>query len=498
MRNVSLLLWVVAALGGATGALAAVLGSPDPPGVGPILAAAQAVSADPTWWSLGLAAGCATALAAVLSVISAVWPAVSRGASPRFAALGQGNIRGALQEIRGRVAACAAPQTPHVVPLLEELVRGAAAVHASDLHITPSGGKVRLTYRVQGNLHEVAEIAAELGPLLVTRVKVLAGLDVFARGVPQDGRLVMDLDGRIVEARVSTLPVESGQRVVLRIVRGSREVPELASLGLPSLLYAKLADLLASPQGLVFVTGPVGSGKTTTLYSAMKHIASTRGSTTALVTLEDPIELELPFATQTQMNPRTGMTFAATLRSVLRQDPNVLMVGEIRDRETADIAMQAGLTGHLILTTVHGQNSAGVFARVAEMGVEPFVLASASLGCLSQRLVRTLCTACRRPADPEPLVRERLKAHGSSLAAGTYFEPVGCQFCEGQGFAARVPIAELLPASPTIRQAVHQRRTSAEIHELAVGEGMLPLLENGLHLAARGITSVGEVMRVAG
>jgi general secretion pathway protein E len=437
-------------------------------------------------------------LATVLSVAAAVWPADPHAQQPRFSALGPGNLKNALEEIRGRVRACTVAQTPHVVPLLEELLRGAATVHASDLHLTPSSDRIRLTYRVHGNLHDVAEVAAELGPLIVTRVKVLAGLDVFLRGVPQDGRLVIDLDGRIIEARVSTLPVESGERVVLRIVRGSREVPELASLGLRGSLCTDLADLLSSPQGLLFVTGPVGSGKTTTLYSAMKHIATTRGSTTALVTLEDPIELELPFATQTQMNSRTGMTFAATLRSVLRQDPNVLMVGEIRDRETAEIAMQAGLTGHLILTTVHGQSAAGAFARVADMGVEPFVLASAALGCLSQRLVRTLCTACRHPADPEPLLVDRLESRGLSLAPGTYYESVGCQFCEGQGFATRVPIAELLPASARIRQAVHQRRPTAEIHELAVSDGMVPLLGSGMQLAARGITSIGEVLRVAG
>jgi general secretion pathway protein E len=412
--------------------------------------------------------------------------------------LKDGDLTSAISEVRERVAACARPKTPHIIQLFEELIRGAVLLSASDVHITPSASGARVTYRVHGSLHPVTEIDVTLAPLLVTRIKVLARLDVFVRGVPQDGRLVLELDGGSVEARVSTLPTETGERVVLRLVRGSRRVPALDVLGFSEGIATTLGDLLAKPQGLLFVTGPVGSGKTTTLYSALQCIAQLRGTTTALVTLEDPIELQLPFATQTQMNPKTGMTFAATLRSVLRQDPNVLMVGEIRDRETADIAMQAGLTGHLILTTVHGQSAAGVFARVVEMGVEPFVLASATLGCLSQRLVRTLCTACRREAEPDRLFVDRLARRGVVLPPTGYYEPVGCQFCDRQGFTGRAPIAELLTAGPGVRQAIHRRATSAEIHEAAVNEGMAPLLQSGVELAGKGATSLAEVMRVAG
>jgi general secretion pathway protein E len=234
------------------------------------------------------------------------------------------------------------------------------------------------------------------------------------------------------------------------------------------------------------------------LYASLKHIARTRGTTTTLVTLEDPIELELAFATQTQMHPKAGMTFASTLRSVLRQDPNVLMLGEIRDQETAEIAMQAGLTGHLILTTVHGQSAAGVFARLMDMHVESFILASATAGCLSQRLVRTLCTACRRDVKPEPLIVERFKQNGIVLPPGPYYEPVGCDFCEGQGFTGRLPIAELLVMNEALRQAVNAHKTSGEIHDVAVAEGMTQLLRDGLTRAVAGETSLAEVLRVAG
>jgi general secretion pathway protein E len=230
----------------------------------------------------------------------------------------------------------------------------------------------------------------------------------------------------------------------------------------------------------------------------MAYIAGTRGSTTSLVTLEDPIELELPFATQTQMHPKAGMTFAATLRSVLRQDPNVLMLGEIRDHETADIAMQAGLTGHLILTTVHGDSAAGPFARIIDMSVEPFIIASATIGCLSQRLVRTLCINCRKEAVPEPMVVERFRRHGIELPDGPYFEPTGCDFCEGLGFTGRRPIAELLVMDSEMRAAVSERRTTKELFDLAVAHGMIPLLQDGLERAKAGETSLTEALRVAG
>jgi len=286
--------------------------------------------------------------------------------------------------------------------------------------------------------------------------------------------------------------------VVLRLVRGSRAVPDVESLSFSDEVLGGLTDLVGRPQGLLFVTGPVGSGKTTTLYAALKQISRLRGRTTTMVTLEDPIELELPFATQTQMHPKAGMTFAGTLRSVLRQDPNVLMVGEIRDRETAEIAMQAGLTGHLILTTVHGQSAAGVFARLVEMDIEPFILASATLGCLSQRLVRTLCTACRREAKPDGIVVDRFAQAGIVLPEGVYYEHVGCDFCEGQGFTGRLPIAELLIVNEPVRKVITARKPTSELHQVAMAEGMTPLLRDGLARAQRGETSLMEVLRVAG
>jgi general secretion pathway protein E len=447
--------------------------------------------------------GQATLLVSALALVSTVGERIARrrGAVQRVslgAPAGAGGHREAIAEVNRRISALVEGPKPNVVAAFDELVRGAISVAASDIHVSPTPQGLKLTYRVQGTLYEVSQLDVSLSAPLATRIKVLARLDTYVRGTPQDGRLVMSLERGSIEARVSTLPTEIGERVVLRLVRGSRAAPDIEALGFDPVVLDGIRELLARPQGLFFVTGPVGSGKTTTLYAALQHVARTRGRTTTLVTLEDPIELELPFATQTQMHRRSGMTFASVLRSVLRQDPNVLMVGEIRDRETAEIAMQAGLTGHLFLTTVHGESAAGPFTRLVDMGIEPFVLASATVGCLSQRLARTLCTACRRERPAEAVHVDRFAKHGIILPPGRYYEPVGCDFCEGTGFTGRVPIAELLIVDPQIRQAVHARKTANEIYELAVAEGMSPLLRDGLSRALAGETSLGEVLRVAG
>ncbi len=403
-----------------------------------------------------------------------------------------------VYQVRERIVGCLSQRQPDIVSTVHELIRGAITLRASDIHFSPLPVGLQVTYRVHGTLHEVTTIIPELSPRVVNRIKVMSRLDLHIRSTPQDGRLVTTVGTSIVEARVSTLPTEGGERVVLRLVRGGRSVPELESLGFSELVTQGLQQLLVRPQGLIFVTGPVGSGKTTTLYAALDHISRSRGTTTSLVTLEDPIELELPFATQTQMRAKAGMNFASALRSVLRQDPNVLMLGEIRDPETADIAMQAALTGHLILTTVHADGAAGPFARLIDMKIEPFLLASGTIGSLSQRLVRTLCPACRNIAEPESIHRERLLRLGQPLPPGDYFEPKGCELCEMQGFVGRAPIAELLVMTGPLRDVVHQCQPTESISRVATEQGMLSLLGDGLRLAITGETSLTEVLRVAG
>jgi general secretion pathway protein E len=467
--------------------------------LGPGLAElAHAAFAPNLWRALLVACAASVGLCLGVQLLSRLRARRRDALAPALGALDGRNVRQAIEEVRRRLVAYTSRARPDVVGAFEELVRGAVSVSASDIHVSPTPEALRLTYRVHGSLHDVAVLPSEFGCAVATRVKVLARLDTYVRGTPQDGRLVCELDGDSIEARVSTLPTELGERIVLRLVRGGRTVPELGDLGFSRDTLDRLRELLSRPQGLLFVTGPVGSGKTTTLYTCMRHIAEARGRTTTLVTLEDPIELQLPFATQTQVHPRAGLTFASVLRSVLRQDPNVLMLGEIRDRETAEIAMQAGLTGHLILTTVHGESAAGSFARLVDVGIEPFILASATIGSLSQRLVRTLCEACRKPAEPEPIHIDRFARHDIQLPHGSYYEAVGCDACEGQGFVGRLPIAELLIVNPELRQAINQRRATGDLQALAAAHGMKPLLRDGLERAQTGATSLTEVLRVAG
>jgi general secretion pathway protein E len=450
------------------------------------------------WWEVTQVTVAVAVVAGGLSLAENVLGRERKVKAPKFGASSARNLQEHLAEARRRVESCLLTETPDVVAAFDEVIRGGAAVLASDIHLSPTVSHFKITYRVHGTLRDVCELPLAFAARMTSRAKVLAELDTHVHGTPQDGRLVVELDGTRVDARVSCLPTEFGERVVMRLVSGSRSVPELGSLGFSSEAQQRLTSLLSKPQGLLFVTAPVGSGKTTTLYAAMQHIASSRGSTTSIVTLEDPIEIELPFATQTQINTRAGLTFATTLRSVLRQDPNVLMVGEIRDKETADIAIQAGLTGHLILTTVHGESAAAPFARLMELGIEPFILASATVGCLSQRLVRTLCVKCRRLAPPEAHVLSRFHALGCDLLEGEYYEPVGCAHCEHSGYTGRAPIAELLVMDAELREAVNSRLSTKELMEVAMGRGMVPLMSSGLGRAMRGETSLSEVLRVAG
>lgn len=449
------------------------------------------------WALLPLAVGAFGGLYAALRVAELVEGWLRPGRSDP-GQLAQAGVTATLAEARERISTALAAEEPDIIAVVRETLRAALTVQASDIHVSPTPTHVMVTVRVHGTLYELLTLEPRFLPMITMRVKVLARLDTSLRGQPQDGRLVTNLDGIPVEARVSTLPTDGGERIVLRLVRGTRRVPELEALGFSEVVQSGLVDVLSRPQGLLLVTGPVGSGKTTTLYSCLEHVVRSRGRTTSVVTLEDPIELELPFATQTQVHVKSGMTFATALRSVLRQDPNVLMLGEIRDRETAEVALQAGLTGHLLVTTVHGDGSAGAFSRLLGMDVEPFQLASATVGSLAQRLVRTLCTNCRKPAEPEPIHVERFARFGLTLGAGTFYEPGACAYCDGTGFSGRAALAELLVVGPELRALLDQRPTTQQVAELGLVHGMVPLVEDGLHRARRGETSLTEVLRVAG
>ena len=386
---------------------------------------------------------------------------------------------------------------PDMIAFLDTLMDGAIRVGASDVHVHPLESGTRIAFRVHGVLEEVMLMQREHHPRLINRLKVLAKVILFRTDKPQDGHFSIGTPDGPADIRLSLLPTNHGESVALRIARSSVRLPELTALGFPQRLLGNYQRALDLPQGVIFVAGATGSGKTTTLYASLAYIKKTRGDMTRIATIEDPVEFDVPLFSQTQVNTEQGFTFAQGLRSVLRQDPNVIMVGEIRDAETARTAIQAGLSGHLLLTTVHANSSAGVYNRLIEMGVEPFLLASASVASLSQRLVRALCPHCRVQADPEPEELNRLKAAGLPTV-GPFYGPKGCQRCAGSGYLGRSALYEVLPVSSAIRDCINTKVPTSRTHDVAVSEGMVPLLAAGLERALAGTTTLREVFRVVG
>lgn len=405
-----------------------------------------------------------------------------------------------LREILANLAAKLRPLVdqplPDVIRFVDLLLEGAIRVGASDIHLHPLDAATSVSFRVQGILEDVLPFPAAHHRQLVSRLKVMGELNTFRSDRPQDGHFQTSAGGATADVRISVLPTNHGEKVVLRIANVGMQVPDLGAIGFPPELGARYQRILAKPQGVVFLTGPTGSGKTTTIYASLGHVKRSRGETTQIATIEDPVEFDVPFLTQTQVKAEVGLTFAQGLRSILRQDPNVIMVGEIRDPETAHIAIQAGLTGHQIVTTVHADSAAGAFNRIIEMGVEPFLVASASLASVSQRLVRALCPHCRVAAPPTIDEVTRLAQMG--IADRKFFTSPGCEKCGGAGYLGRRAIFELLEMTPQIRDLINGKVPTARIHDAAVAEGMVPLVDAALALARSGVTSVREVFRVVG
>ncbi|MGZ3458416.1 MAG: GspE/PulE family protein [Archangium sp.] len=386
---------------------------------------------------------------------------------------------------------------PDMIAFVDHLLDGAIRVGASDVHMHPLETGTRVAFRIHGVLEEVMMMPGEHHPRLINRLKVQAKVVLFRTDRPQDGHFSISTPEGPADIRLSLLPTNHGESVALRIARSSVRLPELPRLGFPQGVLSSYQRLLEAPQGIIFVAGATGSGKTTTLYASLGHIKQTRGDLTRIATIEDPVEYDVPLFSQTQVNAEQGFTFAQGLRSVLRQDPNVIMVGEIRDAETARTAIQAGLSGHLLLTTVHASSAAGVFNRLIEMGVEPFLLASASVASISQRLVRALCPHCRIPATPEVDELARLEAAGLPTT-GPFFAAAGCQHCGGSGYLGRAALYEVLRVSPAIRECVNAKVPTSRMHDTAVQEGMVPLLAAGLARVHEGSTTLREVFRVVG
>jgi type IV pilus assembly protein PilB len=385
-----------------------------------------------------------------------------------------------------------ASETP-VVQLVDSVLRQAIRDHASDIHFEPFEGEFRVRCRVDGTLREVAAPPPAQAPAVVSRLKVLAGLNIAERRRPQDGRIHFPVEDRSVDLRISTLPTQAGESVVLRVLDQTSAPATLAELGLPGRAEEGVREILQRPDGLLLVTGPTGSGKTTTLYGCLRVINSPE---LKILTAEDPVEYEIEGITQLAVNPAIGLTFASALRSFLRQDPDVLMVGEIRDLETAGIAIQAALTGHLVMSTLHTNDAAGAVTRLIDMGVEPFLLGATLEAVLAQRLVRRICPACREAADvPSDLLAEWAPKFGMGLEARV-FRGRGCAACRGTGYKGRVGIFEWLRMTEPLRERILAGVPAADLQRLAAEQGMQTLRAAGLGAILDGVTTVEEVMRL--
>jgi general secretion pathway protein E len=353
-----------------------------------------------------------------------------------------------------------------IIRMLNALLSQAVNEGASDVHIEAFEAASVVRYRIDGVLRDIVRPRRALHAALVSRIKIMANLDIAEKRLPQDGRILLRLGGRPIDVRVSTLPTGHGERVVLRLLDKERGRLEPESLGMPAPLLADFDRLVRQPHGIVLVTGPTGSGKTTTLYAMLSRLDA---AGTNIMTVEDPIEYDLPGIGQTQVNPRIEMTFARALRAILRQDPDVIMIGEIRDQETAQIAVQASLTGHLVLATLHTNDAVSAVTRLLDMGIEPFLLSSSVLGILAQRLVRKLCTSCKG---------------------------AGCPTCLQSGYFGRTGVYELLVVDEAIRSAIHERAGEQQLRALAVARGFRTLAQDGERWVAAGITSREELVRV--
>ncbi len=381
------------------------------------------------------------------------------------------------------------------VRIVSELLREALARGASDIHFdaTEQGGRVR--FRVDGILKDARDTDSATHAALVARCKVMAILDIAERRLPQDGRLQVTIAGHRVDVRVATLPTQYGERVVLRLLDTSAARLNLSALGFQAATLEALRNAARMPHGLVLVTGPTGSGKTTTLYAAVTELDRERLN---VVSVEDPVEYALDRVAQTQVNPRIELTFARALRSILRHDPDVIIVGEIRDRETAEIAIQASLTGHLVLASLHTNTAGAAITRLADMGVEPYLLASSLRGVLAQRLVRKLCGECRKQRDITAEERALLERHHAVPEGGitSVFDAVGCAGCSGTGYRGRVGLYRWMPLTANIARAVHSHVADTELEALASIEGWPAIASDAARYLADGTTSLNEFLRV--
>lgn len=381
-----------------------------------------------------------------------------------------------------------------VIRLVGLIMRRALETRASDIHIEPFENRLFVRYRIDGVIHEQESPPRKLTAAIISRIKIMANLDIAERRLPQDGRIKLRMSGKEIDLRVSTVPTMHGESVVMRILDKGGVPLDFTTLGFDPDIQKTITELLFRPHGILLVTGPTGSGKTTTLYTALQALNTPDRK---ILTVEDPVEYQLEGVNQIQVKPQIGLNFANALRSIVRQDPDVIMIGEIRDLETAQIAVQSALTGHLVLSTLHTNDAASTVNRLLDMGMEDYLLTSTVIGIQAQRLVRTLCMKCREsyPALPEVVDEFRLTRFTDSPEVVLY-RPIGCPDCAGTGYTGRISIMEIMPMTDSIRVLIMRHANSGEIQQAAVADGMLTMYDNGLRKVLAGITTIEEVLRV--
>jgi general secretion pathway protein E len=380
-----------------------------------------------------------------------------------------------------------------VIRLVSLIMTNALEARASDIHIEPFENRLIVRYRIDGVLHEIESPPKRLAAAVISRVKIMANLDIAERRLPQDGRIRLRIQGKEIDLRVSTVPTMHGESVVMRILDKGGVALNFQKLGFEPDLLARFEDALAQPNGILLVTGPTGSGKTTTLYTALDQLNK---PDVKILTVEDPVEYQMAGINQIQVKPQIDLTFANALRSIVRQDPDVIMIGEIRDLETAEIAVQAALTGHLVLSTLHTNDAPATVSRLLDMGVEDYLLTSTLVGVLAQRLVRTLCDHCKEPYTPLPeFVKEIGLDRMLNGREPVMYKPLGCSHCSNTGFTGRICIVEFMPLTESLRRLIMKKSNAGEIRTAALAEGMQPMYDNGLRKVLAGVTTIEEVLR---
>jgi type IV pilus assembly protein PilB len=433
-----------------------------------------------------------------VSLVIAPRSDVQRAIDAAYRALG--NIEGYVQTFEQTDAGRRTPEASAITAVADDapviqivnlLITQALRDRASDIHLEPQDKNLRVRFRIDGALHDTVELPMTMAPALVSRLKIMAGMNIVERRRPQDGQITMEIDGREIDIRVATVATIWGEKCVLRVLDKSRSLYRMSDLGMPAATHQQFARHIRAPFGMVLCAGPTGSGKTTTLYAALSEINDPSRN---IMTIEDPVEYIFPSINQIQTNEQAGLTFADGLKSILRQDPDVILVGEIRDVETARIAVQSALTGHFVLSSLHATDSAAALHRFLDMGIESFLIASSVVAVVSQRLVRRICQRCKttyQPKDEELAFYEE----GGGEAKGQFWQGLGCNFCAGTGYEDRIGVYELMRLTPEIKRLIVGWATQEELQRMAVAQGMRTLKDEAIRLITEDVTTIAEVVR---